>query len=240
MFTFSVILLAGGFGTRLRSLHTGVPKPMIPIGGKPFLEWALRYWEEQGATHAVLSLGHLAQVAQDYFIHRPAGDIRIDTVVETEPLGTGGAVRYAAQFAADNLSDPFFVANGDSLVAADLEPAIDMVLQGADGVVLGVSVPDAARYGTLVIDGRNRLIRFGEKQPGAGVINAGVYLFRRALLERFPPHTPLSMELDVFPNLLATGADLRAAVCQQPTPFLDIGTPESLSQAESFLQAHFA
>jgi NDP-sugar pyrophosphorylase family protein len=234
----SVILLAGGFGTRLRSLHPGVPKPMIPIAGKPFLEWVLRYWKGQGIGHAVISLGHLAAVGEQYVAERPDDGLRIDTAVETDPLGTGGAVRYAAEAAAAHLSDPFFVANGDSLVAARMEEALLWTRRGADGVVLGVSVPDAARYGTLIVGADNRLIRFGEKQPGAGIINAGVYLFRRHVLDMFPRQTPLSMELDVFPALLAGGADLRVAVCE--APFLDIGTPDSLNQAEPFLQANFA
>jgi D-glycero-alpha-D-manno-heptose 1-phosphate guanylyltransferase len=238
MVPLSVILLAGGFGTRLRSLHRDLPKPMIPIGGEPFLEWVLRYWKRQGIDHAVLSLGHLAHVAQDHFARYPPEGLRIETVIESDPLGTGGAVRYAAQSAAGRLSNPFFVANGDSLVAAELEPALQLLEDGADGVLLGVSVPDASRYGTLVLDGGNRLLRFGEKQQGSGVINAGVYLFRRHLLDWFPPQTPLSMEVDVFPALLARAADLRVAICQ--APFLDIGTPESLAQAESFLQANFA
>ncbi|OLE45615.1 MAG: hypothetical protein AUI36_22515 [Cyanobacteria bacterium 13_1_40CM_2_61_4] len=97
---------------------------------------------------------------------------------------------------------------------------------------------DAARYGTLAFDESRRLLRFEEKRPGAGVINAGVYLLKPELLTRFPSARPLSFEKDVFPSLLAGGARLR--VHATDAPFLDIGTPESLALAESFICENFS
>jgi D-glycero-alpha-D-manno-heptose 1-phosphate guanylyltransferase len=149
-------------------------------------------------------------------------------------MGTGGAVRFAAQ--GTELSDPFIVGNGDSLVIADTLAAQQCIAKdGVDGVILGVRVPDTSRYGSLVIGEESRLLGFREKQPGEGVINAGVYLFRRGVLDRFPGKQPLSMEVDVFPSLLANEVDLRVVAVD--APFLDIGTPESVVQAESFVQA---
>lgn len=230
----TALLLAGGFGTRLRHLHSDVPKPMIAVEGKPFLEWVIQYWRRQKVTRFVVSLGHLAEVAQQYFDTRPKDDCEIHTVVEREPLGTGGAIRYAAS--AVGLSDPFVVANGDSLVAADCSAAFDLAPRPeVDGIVLGVRVEDASRYGSLDIDpGQNRLLGFREKQPGAGVINAGVYWLKEPLISRFPGQNPLSIERDVFPELLRSGAHLR--VVEVSAPFLDIGTPESLEQASGFIR----
>ncbi len=229
----TAVLLAGGFGTRIKDIHPGVPKPMIPIEGKPFLEWALGYWRRQGITRVVISLGHLAEVAQQYFAQRPADGLDIAIVVEPRALGTAGAIQYVASQA--GLSDPFVVANGDSLVAADCRPAFALARQqGVEGVLLGVRVPDAARYGTLDTDSGGKLLGFREKQPGAGVINAGVYVLRRHLIEQFPDREPLSIERDVFPELLARGAGLR--VVAVTAPFLDIGTPESLAEASGFVR----
>ncbi|MBL8179253.1 MAG: NTP transferase domain-containing protein [Bryobacterales bacterium] len=229
MTDLTALLLAGGFGTRIRELYPDVPKPMIPVLGEPFLEWAIRYWKRQGAGRFVLSLGHLAEVAEHYFAHRA----EVATIRETTPLGTGGAVLFAAAEA--QLSDPFVVANGDSLVLADVSTALAAIAQdGVDGVVLGVAVEDASRYGSLAVDEAGRLLGFHEKRPGRGLINGGVYFFRRATLDRFPRKQPLSMELDVFPALLAAGADLRVVGVQ--APFLDIGTPESVRQAEEFVR----
>lgn len=236
MEALTAILLAGGFGTRLRDLHPGVPKPMIPVAGRPFLEWELRYWRQQGFSRFVISLGYQAHIAEQYFESRSADGMEIRTVTEREPLGTGGAIRFAANTA--GISDPFAVANADSLVVADMRPALKLLRDGqVDGVLLGVPVPDTTRYGSLAITPGGRLTGFREKQPGAGHINGGVYLFRRKLLQLFPSQQPLSMETEVFPALLAAGADLR--VVPADAPFLDIGTPESLAEAERFVLAHF-
>jgi len=233
----TVVLLAGGFGTRIRDLHPDVPKPMISVAGEPFLEWALRYWQSQGVSRAILSLGHLAPVAETWLQSRHSAHFEALTVTEPRPMGTAGAVRFAASQA--ELSDPFVVANGDSLVAAATQPAQQWLASGeADGVVLGVRVPDASRYGSLSISADGRLLGFREKQPGAGVINAGVYFFRLSLLDRFPEKTPLSMELDVFPALLDAGVNLR--VLAVDAPFLDIGTPQSLAEAEGFIRVNFS
>ncbi len=225
------LLLAGGFGTRIRDLHPGVPKPMIPIEGKPFLDWAMAYWRRQGITRFVLSLGHLADVAERYYRGHPD----VFTLVEPRPLGTGGAIRHA--LSSGQLSDPFLAANGDSLVAADCRPAFELMASApaADGVLLGVAVPDASRYGSLDFDpGTGRLRGFREKQPGAGVINGGVYLLRPRLVARFPAADPLSLEREAFPRLLAENVDLR--VVPVTAPFLDIGTPESLGEASAFVR----
>lgn len=229
MRALTAVVLAGGFGTRLRELHPDLPKPLIPLRGRPFLEWVLRHWARQGVRRFVISLGHLAQVAEAYLAARPADGLEILTVVEPEPLGTGGAVRYAARQV--QLSDPFLVMNGDSLVVGEAAWPLP-----CDGAILGVPTPDAARFGTLDTGPGGRLLGFREKQPGAGIINAGVYLLRRPLLGLFGESTPLSIERDVFPKLLAEGADLR--VTTVPGPLLDIGTPESLAGAEKFLDEH--
>ena len=99
-------------------------------------------------------------------------------------------------------------------------------------------MPDASRFGTISQNARGDLTGFNEKQPGAGNINAGVYLFRDTLLQRFPAKSPLSFETDVFPALIGGGCRLKTFV--SPAPFLDIGTPESLPQAETFIQKHRA
>lgn len=230
----TALLLAGGFGTRLRDRHPGVPKPMIPVEGKPFLEWIIAYWRRQGVSRFVISLGHLAEAAQRHFRDRAAEPgLEIATIVEPEAMGTGGAIRHAAGRVP--LGDPFLVANGDSLVAADCHAAFELGARPEiDGVLLGVRVPDTSRYGSLDCAPGGQLLGFREKQPGAGVINGGVYLLRQRLIGRFPPQTPLSIERDVFPHLLTEGVDLR--VVPVTAPFLDIGTPESLEQAAAFVR----
>lgn len=232
----TVILLAGGFGTRIRDLYPDVPKPLIPVAGEPFLEWAFRYWEGQGFRRFVVSLGHLADIGERFCAARRGAGIEIETVVESTPLGTGGAIHFAA--VCKGVSDPFVAANADSLVVADMGPALELAKEpNVDGVLLGVPVPDTTRYGSLAVEA-GKLVGFREKQPGSGMINGGVYVLRRRMLELFPAQRPLSIETETFPALLAAGAHLR--VVPADAPFLDIGTPESVRQAESFVRSHFA
>lgn len=231
------VILAGGLGTRIRDLYPHLPKPMVPAAGAPFIEWVLRYLAKQGVARSVVSLGHLAHVAEAYFVKRPADDCQITTLREPEPLGTGGAVHFAARLAADG--DPLVVTNGDSLLLADLRPVWRQWADDSiDAVVLGLEMDDASRYGRLDVDGDGRLLCFSEKQPGAGLINAGTYFFRRRIIDRFPRRTPLSMERDVFPMLLAEGRRIMVHRCR--APFLDIGTPESVALADGFIRQHFS
>ena len=229
------IVLAGGFGTRLRGLHPDCPKPLIPVSGRPFIDWVLRWFGKQGVSEFIVSLGHLAEVAQQHFAQKPLNGITVKTVVETEPLGTGGAIRCAWNACADR---SVLVLNGDSLLLADFAPVWNLWrATTAEAVVVGVYQQDASRFGTLQFDPEKRLLAFNEKQPGAGVINAGIYLFRPTLLADYPSATPLSVERDVFPQWLQQGRDIRVAVLEGP--FLDIGLPESLASAEEFLRLNW-
>ena len=273
----SVILLAGGFGKRVRRLHPELPKPLIPVAGRPFIDWICRYWARQGIRRIIVSLGHLAGVAERHFQSADWGDLQILTTREEEPLGTGGAVVHAAR--SHDCGDPFIVANGDSLVFGPVSEAWDLIdtepqieteprtqvrgqasgpVKGqasgqqhqqpashdqkpartkcCDGVILGREVADASRYGSLRTDEQGRLLDFAEKRPGKALINAGVYVLRKSLLEQFPDRIPLSMELDVFPALLKADVDLR--VHPVTGDFIDIGTPRDLRRASRFIESH--
>lgn len=234
MGTINAVILAGGKGTRLSSVVSDRPKPMVDILGKPFLEWVITYFRRYGVHRFTISLGHMAEVAERYFAARPADELTIQTVVERSPLGTGGAFRFAARQAN---ADIYLLANGDSLLLADPAPALALLEQGdVDGVILGRAMADASRYGTLDFDETERLRGFAEKKPGAGVINGGVYLFKRTLLRLLPRSVPMSMELEGIPALLAQGANLRVLV--RAAPFIDIGIPETYYQAEDFVSRY--
>jgi len=211
---------------------------MIPVAGHPFLEWVIRYLADQGVTSMIVSLGFLAEAAVAYLSERPPDGLDVRWVVEEEPLGTGGALRLAAQRAPS--ADPLIVVNGDSLVVAELRPALSLVKkQGVDGVVVGVRVDDASRYGRLEMEGPQRLRAFAEKtRPGPGLVNAGVYVLWRRVIEGFPVKAPLSLETEALPAVLDSGATLVVHACE--APFLDIGTPESLRGAHRFIRKHLA
>jgi D-glycero-alpha-D-manno-heptose 1-phosphate guanylyltransferase len=232
----AAVVLAGGAGTRIRRLLPDLPKPLAPVAGQPFLHWVLWYLREQGVESIVISTGYLGGRVEQYVTE--SGIRGVQCQLEPAPLGTAGGFLFAADRSGLK-PDAWLVCNGDSLALADLSPLFraldDPETQAA---ILGVRVEDAARYGTLQTDpssGR-RLARFAEKRPGAGLVNAGVYLLRAGSVEHLPRNCPLSFEFDVFTRLLDAGADIE--VVGVDVPFLDIGTEESLLRADRFIGEH--
>jgi D-glycero-alpha-D-manno-heptose 1-phosphate guanylyltransferase len=219
------IVLAGGEGTRLREALPGIPKVLAPIGGQPFLLRLLDWLEDQGMTAVVLATGYAAEdvesVASGW-----RGSMRISFSREREPLGTGGAIALAFEKVD---GDRAWVFNGDSFCDALLsEISSAAAAVPEDAWLVAVEVENAARFGTLVLEG-DRVVRFEEKRGrnAAGLINAGIYVLPRALVTR-GAH---SIERDVFPALAAEG---RLHAVTVPARFIDIGTPESLLAAHSF------
>jgi len=228
------VVLAGGFGTRVKHLLGDLPKPMAPVNGRPFLEWVVRYLAAQKIRRVILSTGHRAEAVAGHFDSQPVKGVRLSCVPETEPLGTAGGFLNAIR---GQTQEPaaWLVLNGDSLAVAPLDGMFQSLDRPeVEGAILGVRVPDASRFGTVLSDAGGNLTGFNEKKPGAGTINAGIYLFRPPALRRFPDKSPLSFEADVFPALIA--GRVRLKVCVTDAPFLDIGTPESLPQAGDFIR----
>jgi NDP-sugar pyrophosphorylase family protein len=229
------IVLAGGKGTRLADLYPDLPKSMVGVCGKPFLHWVTAWLVSQGITDIIYSTGHLAEPIEAWVARSDFGPaVRLRSRRESVALGTGGAIINCLPLC----SDPVLALNGDSLVLAPLV-SLAALLEDAtvDGAIQGLAVADAARYGTLETDRSGLLSRFLEKRPGRGVINGGVYLMRRRFFANSPLGTS-SMEADLIPTALATGARIAIEVTTQ-APFLDIGTPESVVLAETFIARHF-
>jgi D-glycero-alpha-D-manno-heptose 1-phosphate guanylyltransferase len=229
-----VVVLAGGFGTRVRHLLPDIPKPMAPVAGRPFVEWVVRFYARYGAKRFALSTGYLAEKISAHFAAQPVPGISVRCVPETTALGTAGGFLNCVPGAAPQ-TEQWVVVNGDSLVFGDPKPLVAPLAAGsADAAVLGLAMDDASRYGSLDCEG-DRLVAFAEKRPGRGVINAGVYAFHRRALASLPARRPLSFEIDVFPGL---AAERRVAVAQTTAAFLDIGTPATLAEAERFILTH--
>jgi D-glycero-alpha-D-manno-heptose 1-phosphate guanylyltransferase len=234
----TAVVLAGGFGRRIQHLLPDLPKPMAPVNGRPFLEWVVRYLAAQKIRCVILSTGHLAEAVEKHFRSQPVRNVRVSCVPESKPLGTAGGFLNAIRDVTEKPA-AWLVLNGDSLAPAPLAPMYRSLDDpDADGAILGVRVADASRFGTIRQNADGDLAGFNEKEPGAGIINAGVYLFRPSAVEKFPQKTPLSFETEVFPALVAEKIRLKA--CVTDAPFLDIGTPESLGQAERFVGQHAA
>lgn len=233
----AAVVLAGGFGTRIRHLLTDLPKPMAPVNGRPFIEWVVRFLARQGIHEIVLSTGFLAEKVKAHFDQQPVQAVQVRCVQENRPLGTAGGFLNAAR---ESQLKPraWIVLNGDSLALTNLSVLWNsMTACKAIAGVLSVPMVDASRYGTVERDTSDELVGFHEKQPGPGTINAGIYCFQSAALELFSRSSPLSFENEVFPELITQNQ--RVKVCVTEASFLDIGTPESLPLADVFVREHF-
>ena len=223
------IVLAGGLGTRLRSVVSDVPKPMAPVQGRPFLAFVLDRLVGAGFARAVLATGYRHESLGDFFGAEYRG-MPLDYSVETEPLGTGGAIRLAWDRSG---ADQPFVLNGDTYLELDFGAML--AAHTAAGAMLTLAVrhvPDAARYGALEIDG-NRVRAFAEKgESGPAWINAGAYLLAPDLRSHFPAKGTFSFERD----LLAPGVKaIRPLAFRCNGRFIDIGTPEDYREAGRLL-----
>jgi D-glycero-D-manno-heptose 1,7-bisphosphate phosphatase len=226
------IVLAGGFGTRLRARVADVPKPMAPVAGRPFLEYLLDRLADAGCHHVVLATGHMADVIQGHFGPRYQG-MAIAYSHEAAPLGTGGAVVQAQRALPQEVDEPTLVLNGDSWLDVDLAAfaAWAAAVPDTDAMVLR-ALPDVARYGSVRLDGE-MVVAFGEKAgSGPGLINAGIYRLRRATFSGYALPQAFSIENDFFaPHIAELG--MRGQVCHGE--FIDIGLPEDFDRAQTDL-----
>jgi D-glycero-alpha-D-manno-heptose 1-phosphate guanylyltransferase len=220
----SAIILAGGLGTRLRGVVPDLPKPMAPIGGRPFLEHQLDYWINQGVSQFVLSVGYLHEVIVDHFGDRYKG-AELDYVIEKTPLGTGGGFLLAAEKLGKN--DPFLLLNGDTYFAVDLKKLADFsVANDADWCFSLFRTGEEGRYMGLDISSQGQItsLKSGAGRPGS-LANGGVYWVNpRALLSAgFAPGDKVSLEDDIFPAAMISGQHLLGI--EFPGVFVDIGVP---------------
>lgn len=220
----TALILAGGFGTRLRPVVSDRPKPMALVNGIPFLEILIDSLAEKGVRRFVLLIGYMGEMIEDYFKQRQSESLEIRFAHEETPLGTGGAVKNAEEFA----SDPSLLVNGDTFFDGDIEGLLKFHGQKGASVTLSLlAVPDVNRYGTVVADTDGRIRGFREKdsrKAAPGLINAGLSLLSKEFINGLPSGQAFSMERDIFPSLALSGKMFGLA---QERPFFDIGTPES-------------
>jgi D-glycero-alpha-D-manno-heptose 1-phosphate guanylyltransferase len=226
------MVLAGGLGTRLRSVVADRPKVLAEIAGRPFLTFILDQLAEAGCREVVLCTGYQADQVERAFGNRYL-DMRLAYSRENAQLGTGGALRLALPLIQ---AEECLVMNGDSYCAASLaELATWHETQAAVASLLLTRVPDTSRYGRVETSPAGEVRAFREKANtvGEGLINAGVYVLRSALLESIPANEQVSLERDVFPRLIGAGLYGRSVAA----PFIDIGVPDSYAAADAFFGA---
>ena len=232
------VILAGGFGTRLRPLTARCPKPLLELGGRPFLETLFLRLAAAGVGHAVLSVHHQASVLAAALPKLRRFGLRVTLTREAKPLGTGGAIRHAWP----DPSKPCLVLNGDILTDMDLAPMVRAhAASGAAATLWSIRVEDTSAFGVIERDARGRVTRFVEKpKPGQSRshdINAGLYALAPSVRSAIPAGRAVSVEREVFPGLLAAGAELRLYRSPRAVLWSDIGTPAAYLQAHQDLLA---
>jgi mannose-1-phosphate guanylyltransferase len=225
------ILLVGGQGTRLRPLTISTPKPLLPTAGVPFLAHQLAKAAAAGVTRVVLATSYRAEMFADCLGDGSAFGTEIVYVQEGTPLGTGGAIRNAAQALRGGPGSPVLVLNGDVLSGHDLAAQLDLHGKAEAAVTLDlVEVSDPARFGSVPTDANGRVTAFLEKtpQPVTNRVNAGCYVFRREVIEEIPPGVVVSVERETFPALIADDAVVMGYL--DTSYWLDVGTPQAFVQ----------
>jgi NDP-sugar pyrophosphorylase family protein len=229
------VVLVGGEGTRLRPLTFTTPKPLLPIANQPHLERQLAWLASHGVDEVVLSMGYLPDAFHSHFLHDKFGhdvygDVRLRYAVEDEPLGTAGAIR----FAAEGIDERVVVCNGDILTGLDLSAMVQFHDSlGAEASISLTQVEDPSAFGVVPTNDDGGVIAFVEKPPAGKApsnwINAGTYVLEPSFFERIPPRLNVSVERETFPRMLAEPGLLYGY--QSNTYWLDIGTPEKYVQA---------
>jgi mannose-1-phosphate guanylyltransferase len=222
------LILAGGEGTRLRPLTSTVPKPVVPLVDRPFIAFMLDWLRAHGVNDIVMSCGHLASGVRNVLGDGSAFDVRLRYMEEEQPLGTGGALKYAEPL----LEDRFLMLNGDVLSDIDLTAQIaEHESKGAVATLALTPVEDPSNYGLVRMNGVGEVTEFVEKpspdQIDTNNISAGAYVLDKGVLDLLTPDEPASIERDVFPRLVGEGLFGYASGAY----WLDIGTPQRYLEA---------
>ncbi len=220
------VLLAGGLGTRLKSVVSDRPKPMALIEGKPFMEYVIHELSRHGITEIIFAVGYKGSMVEEYFGDGRKFGVTVSYAYEEELLGTAGAIKNAGKFITEEY---FYVLNADTFYQIDYGRLLRIRQEKALEMALVLrQVPDVSRYGKAVLtDGL--LTAFNEKteEPGPGTINGGIYLLSRKLLEEIPAGK-VSLENEMIPRWLSEGRRLGGFV--NDGYFIDIGIPEAYFQ----------
>jgi NDP-sugar pyrophosphorylase family protein len=226
------VILAGGLGTRLWPLTKIVPKPMVPVAGVPYLEHQLRILKEQGIHDIVLLTGYLGEQIEDYFRDGERLALSIRYSREQNPLGTGGALRHARHL----LAQDFLIIYGDSYLPIDYAQVLTKLRNtGAEGLLVAYDnrLEDTSVKNNVELDDSGYVTRYQKDSTDKlGYVEAGVLAFRRSVVDRMPGEGAVSLEREIFPQLIAQRRLIAYVTTQR---FYDIGTPQRLKAIEEVL-----
>jgi NDP-sugar pyrophosphorylase family protein len=229
--TVKVFILAGGLGTRIRSLFPDCPKPLIPFHGKPFLQWQIELLAKQGFKEFVLCIGYLSEQIVEQFGDGSSLGINIEYSIESTPLGTGGALKYAAK----SIDNTIMLLNGDTYLNTNYVELVNrhqelVQQQQAIGSMSLVYRQDTDRYGSVSLTEANQLAEFHARSPdlAPGLVNAGAYIFEPQILDFIPSNQQTSLEADIFGSIVQNQKNLYGIPIEGT--FIDMGTVDGYEQ----------
>jgi len=237
------VILAGGLGSRLKSVVSDIPKPMADVQGKPFLEYLLLQLKKWEIKEIIILIGYKAEYIKQYFKDGQSFGVNISYSEEKELLGTGGALKQAQYLLNDN-DEYFILMNGDSFFNIDFNELIKMQKdKNAFGIISMFKIKNSVRYGNIIISKDNRIIEFVEKKKEINeqteqLVNGGIYLFHKKIFD-YIPLKKSSLETEVFPELIKK-EKLYGKIFNGY--FIDIGIPEDyekINNTKNFLNQFF-
>ena len=224
MSNLDVLILCGGFGKRLKQIGKNLPKPMVEINGSPFLEILIEYISSYGFRRFILCTGFKSEVIDRYFKNKNDNNTYLISK-EDQPLGTGGGIKNAESFLS---SSSFIALNGDSICRLNLRNFVEFHKSNNASLSMAVTkIDDMNEYGSVIIDEGSEIKGFNEKSiknKGPGLINAGIYLIDKKILNQIPSGKNISIEKEIFPYMV--GKNFFGFKTEEK--LFDIGTPQRL------------
>lgn len=230
-----IVIMAGGKGTRIASISSDVPKPMILICGKPILEWQIECMKIQGYLDIILVIGHLGHMIQDYFCDGSKFGVKIEYIVETEPLGTAGALYYLKH----SITEDFLLLNGDVIFDVDISRFVEYHWKSGATVTL-FTHPNNHPYdsGIIVADSNYRVIKWMHKEDNRewyrNRVNAGIHMISPKIFKRFTELKKIDLDRDILEPMIPDGA---LYVYDSPEYVKDMGTPDRYHQVEEDIKS---
>jgi len=216
----TAVILAGGLGTRLRSIVSDRPKPMADVSGRPFLDYLVMRLLSNGITKVVICVSYMKENIISFF-EKKYGEV-VSFSIEEIPLGTGGALAKARSL----LPNSFLVLNGDTYLPLDYGRLRSFHFGKKADMTIVLAKSSGVQFGRVAIDASERVVAFGDLAPPSGLVNAGVYQMERKVMDKFPIEVPFSLEKQFLPKFVEAGK-VYGYVSEEK--FVDIGSPESYS-----------
>ena len=220
---YECLILAGGKGSRLQSVDPSKPKPLIPILGTPFLNYQLKFLYKQGIRKILISTGYMSNQIEDYVKNLNIKDLKISTIKEDFPLGTGGAIKNAV----DYMVNDFLICNGDTIAVFNISDMISFhAKKKATLTMLIRQIENSSRYGTVTLNSDNKIVKFSEKSDTQNAwISAGYFFLSKDKIswENYP--ISFSYEELLFPDLVKSD---KSYGYKFDDYFIDIGTPRAI------------